>query len=203
METPFEIFCFVLFILEGFLSLAYAHIVFSFRALPLKDMARLQYFFLFATLTVATTSQVVVNPFWMADTFIMGHHLYCYVTWNASNYTRKVIHWSSLNWTESRMKVFPLFLGTLGLVFLHGQHAYLLAMQMHINLIILGLVAVHCAVMAVMYNRQLAWAAPSNVPEWIAKRVEDSKSSLSLTATDNTNISSSTTSRSRKATKRD
>lgn len=202
METPFEIFCFVLFILEGFLSLAYAHIVFSFRALPLKDMARLQYFFLFATLTVATTSQVVVNPFWMADTFIMGHHLYCYVTWNASNYTRKVIHWSSLNWTESRMKVFPLFLGTLGLVFLHGQHAYLLAMQMHINLIILGLVAVHCAVMAVMYNRQLAWAAPSNVPEWIAKRVEDSKSSLSLTATDS-NSSSSTTSRSRKARKRD
>lgn len=75
-------------------------------------------------------------------------------------------------------------------------------MQMHINLIILGLVAVHCAVMAVMYNSQLAWAAPSNVPEWIAKRVEDSKSSLPLNP--NVNDSSSPiTSRSRKTMKRD
>ncbi|XP_046658014.1 uncharacterized protein LOC124352537 [Daphnia pulicaria] len=200
METPFDIFCFVLFILEGFLSLAHAHIALSFRALPLKDMARLQYFFLFATLTIATTSQVVVTQFWMADTFVMAHHLYCYVTWNSSSYTKKIIHWSSLNWTGSRMKVLPLFIGSLGLVLLHGHHAYLLGELLHINLIILGLVGVHCAVMAVMYNKQLAWAAPSNVPEWITKRVEDSKSILSSNVKED-NTSSSTSSRSKKAMK--
>lgn len=90
METPFEIFCFVLLILEGFLSLAHAHIALSLRALPMKDMARLQYFFLFATLTLATTSQAVFSQFWAADTAVMAHHLYCYVTWNSSSYTKKV-----------------------------------------------------------------------------------------------------------------
>lgn len=134
----------------------------------------------------------------------------------------QIIHWSSLNWTGSRMKVLPLFIGkycrcyflsrdkywlvfcvisgSLGLVLLHGHHAYLLGELLHINLIILGLVGVHCAVMAVMYNKQLAWAAPSNVPEWITKRVEDSKSILSSNVKED-NTSSSTSSRSKKAMK--
>lgn len=133
METLFEIFCFVLFVLEGFLSMFHAHIAFSIRSLPLKDMERLKYFFLFSTLTMATTAQATTGQFWIADTFVMAHHMFCYLTWNTSSYTKKVviknfpnmnldgcfnalffhqlIHWSSLNWTESRMNVLPLFLG--------------------------------------------------------------------------------------------
>lgn len=99
METPYQILCFVLLILEGFLALAHAHIALSLRALPLKDMARLQYFYLFGTLTIATTTQTIVSVYWIADTFVMAHHLFCYVTWNSSSYTKKVcilIHDTSL-----------------------------------------------------------------------------------------------------------
>lgn len=90
METLYEIFCFTLFVLEGFLAVSYFHIAFSLRALPLKDMARMNYFFLFGVLTIATTSQAVVSKFWIVDTFLMAHHLFCYVTWNSSSYTKKV-----------------------------------------------------------------------------------------------------------------
>lgn len=69
--------------------------------------------------------------------------------------------------------------GSLGVVLLHLEHAYTLAMELDTKLVILGLVGVHCAVMAVMYNSQLAWAAPRNIPAWIAKRVEDSEKILS------------------------
>ena len=62
---------------------------------------------------------------------------------------------------------------------LHLEHTYTLGMELDIRLVILGLVGTHCAVMAVMYNSQLAWAAPSSIPAWIAKRVEDSEKILS------------------------
>ena len=58
---------------------------------------------------------------------------------------------------------------------LHGYHAYLLTSALDLQLLLLGLVGVHSAVFAVMYNSRLAWASPNNIPEWIAKRVEDSK----------------------------
>ena len=90
METLFEIGCFILFILEGFLVLTHLHIALSLRALPLKDMARMQNFFLFATLTVATTGQFVTSPIWMLGVFQMAHNLYCYLTWDVSSYSKKV-----------------------------------------------------------------------------------------------------------------
>jgi len=90
METFHEILCLILFIFEGFFALANIHIALSFRSLPLKDMARLQYFFLCATLTVATTEQAILNNYWMLDIGLLIHHLYCYLTWNNSSYTKKV-----------------------------------------------------------------------------------------------------------------
>lgn len=90
MESLYEIGCFILFVLEGFLAMAHLHVALSLRALPLKDMARLQYFFLFAMLTIATTWQLVTSPFWMLGAFLLAHHLYSYMTWNVSSYTKKV-----------------------------------------------------------------------------------------------------------------
>lgn len=71
-----------------------------------------------------------------------------------------------------------LHVGSLGLALLHGFHAFLLANEMDFQLTVLALVAVHCAIWSVMYNPRLAWATPGNLPEWIAKRVEDSKALL-------------------------
>lgn len=94
METLHEIVCFFLLILEGFLAMAHAHIVLSLRALPLKDVATIRTFFLFATLTVATSGQVVDTRFWVLDLVIMLHNLYCYLSWDHSNYTKKVFYFS-------------------------------------------------------------------------------------------------------------
>lgn len=80
--------------MEGFLAGYHLLQGLSFRALPLKDMQRLQYFFLFATLTIATTVQTVQNSYWLADLFVMGHHTFCYFSWDRSDYTKKV---SSIN----------------------------------------------------------------------------------------------------------
>lgn len=49
---------------------------------------------------------------------------------------------------------------------------------MDFQLTVLALVAVHSAIWAVVYNPRLAWATPGNLPDWVAKRVEDSKSLL-------------------------
>lgn len=76
--------------MEGFLSGYHLLQALSVRALPLKDMQRLQYFFLFATLTVATTIQAIQNPYWMADIAVMAHHTFCYFSWDESSYTKKV-----------------------------------------------------------------------------------------------------------------
>ena len=85
--------CFILFIFEGFFALAYVNIALSIRGLPLKDMARLQNFFLFASLTAASTSQIMpsTTALWILEILLLFHHFYCYITWETSNYCKKVL----------------------------------------------------------------------------------------------------------------
>jgi hypothetical protein len=77
--------------------------------------------------------------------------------------------------TNSKSYRFSFIKGTMCAAVIHGYHAYLLTSALDLQLLLLGLVGVHSAVFAVLYNSRLAWASPSNIPDWIAKRVEDSK----------------------------
>ena len=102
------------------------------RMLPHKDMLGLRSYFLFSTLTLATTMLTIDCPLYLLDAVVMGHHIFCYLTWNQSpqskkvsifpewhwseltcTFSNKVVLWSSLNWNGSRLQEPILFFGTL------------------------------------------------------------------------------------------
>jgi hypothetical protein len=60
------------------------------RMLPHKDMLGLRSYFLFSTLTLATTMLTIDCPLYLLDAVVMGHHIFCYLTWNQSPQSKKV-----------------------------------------------------------------------------------------------------------------
>lgn len=165
---------FFLFMMEVFNAVSHAFVGLGLRLLPFKDMVQLRSYFVFSILTLSTTILVVDIPYIVPALLVMCHHFFCYSTWNESNYSRKLILWSSLNWTGSRLKAPFLFIGSLSVAAVHGHHGYLLGTTISFNEIVMGLVLTQCVLMSIMYNRRLAWATPANIPEWIQKRIDSS-----------------------------
>ena len=64
-----------------------------------QDMVQLRSYFLFSALTMSTTI-VILNDepvdetlkLYILDSFIIGHHMFCYLTWNHSAHCKKVRH---------------------------------------------------------------------------------------------------------------
>jgi len=173
-ETPLLVLSFFLFVFEIFLGMTTLLVSLGARSLPYKDMVGLRNFVVFAGLTITTSSMVVPSDLWVVETLLAAHHFYLYITWDVSDYSKKVLWWSSLNYTKSRSKEWSLRIMALVIISVHGYHAYLLLLAHKIRDITMGIVVAHCMVMSVIYNSRLAWASPSNIPPWIAKRVADS-----------------------------
>ena len=81
---------FFLFVAESFLTVSNATILLGLRMLPLKDVPHLRNFIMFDILTTATTILVVDNKFWIMAGIHMVHHLYCYLSWDVYNHSKKV-----------------------------------------------------------------------------------------------------------------
>ena len=85
-----DVFGATLFFLEFYHLLAHCMILFRFRLLPSKDLARQRHYFLVDTLTVATSSFLYTqNLRWLATIQIL-QHMFFYLNWNKHPYAIKV-----------------------------------------------------------------------------------------------------------------
>lgn len=100
-ETPLLVLSFFLFVFEIFLGMTTLLVSLGARSLPYKDMVGLRNFVVFAGLTITTSSMVVPSDLWVVETLLAAHHFYLYITWDVSDYSKKVIFFFfrlQLNW---------------------------------------------------------------------------------------------------------
>ena len=97
-------------------------------------------------------------------------HLSYVVTWNKSNFARRVISWSSLDWAKSRW-VPDLVLGTLFDVLVHLFYMYHLFVMSQYS--VWPMVLAVAITMALLNNPKLAWSSRANMPDWVRKKVVD------------------------------
>ena len=90
LEMLLHIFSFLLFVFEIFLATTQFFVIIGARSLPYKDMLRLRHFFVFAGLTVTTSSMIVPSDIWVMETLLAAHHLYMYINWDVSPFCKKV-----------------------------------------------------------------------------------------------------------------
>jgi len=113
---------FLLFVFEIFVGTTILFMAIGARSLAHKDMLGLRNGVVFAGLTLTTSSMVVPTDLWAIETILAIHHFYCYINWNTSPYTQKILWWSSLNYTKSRSKEWTLYLCmTFNIITRHSQ----------------------------------------------------------------------------------
>lgn len=164
-----------LFVLECYHLIGHCAVLFRLRLLPRKDLVRIRYYFLLDTLTVFTVSFVYTGTLRWLAALQMVQHLFFFFTWNENQYTKKVISWSSLDWTKtsgthSRWE-WDVILGTAFDAGVHSINTYILSQFLSIVEVGVALALVLGVSLLILFNSRLAWCSPSSVPAWINRRI--------------------------------
>ncbi|XP_076312428.1 uncharacterized protein LOC143225995 isoform X1 [Tachypleus tridentatus] len=161
----------VFFILESFHFWGHLTVLLGWRLLPRKDLVRQFPYFISDTLTVFLSYFFIIQQLqWLAVLQIIEHVLVV-CTWEKHYWTKKVVSWSSLDWTGSRM-VPDIWLSTFFDVAVHGIDAVILATMISLQEVMLSCLLTGVAFCAVFFNSKFAWSNPKSVPQWVAKRIQ-------------------------------
>jgi len=162
-----------LFMLETYHVLTHLMVLFGLRMLPRKDLVRQRLYFLFDTATIFSVNFLYLgNLRWLAVIQMIQHFSYI-IWWDKADFCRRVISWSSLDWsyTYEHRYDWNLIIGTTFDLMCHLVNSILLCAyisQLH------GFIAFAFSVFSlalVVFNPRLAWSTPSHVPSWVRKRV--------------------------------
>ncbi|XP_064628381.1 uncharacterized protein LOC135487982 [Lineus longissimus] len=166
----------LLFIAEFYHIIGHIIILFRLRMLPRKDLVRLRPYFLIDALTVFITAFVYTGTMRWLALLQNIQHLYYFFTWNKSTYTKKVISWSSLDWTQSSNSKlrweWDVILGTSFDVVVHMVNCYILLQFMTSVETIIALILGNVLSFVVLCNSKFAWASPTKVPGWVGRRIQ-------------------------------
>lgn len=165
---------FFLFFLECYHICGHLNVLFRIRLLPRRDLVRIRFYFLFDLLTVFASSFLFLHRFqWLAAVQIV-QHLYYFMYWEKTAPAKKIVSWSSLDWTASDYKEewhFDSILGTAFDVIVHGSMAFLLGQYLSTVQIFVSLFLVQCSLLVVLCGPWFAWSTPWAAPKWVQKRI--------------------------------
>ncbi|XP_063422920.1 uncharacterized protein LOC134707245 [Mytilus trossulus] len=175
MFSLIGILAFILFGLESFHFVGHCLIMFRVRQLPRKDFVRMRFYFLVDTLTVFLSSFVVLGTLQWLTSIQLIQHLYYYLMWEKTDTAKKIVSWSSLDWTRStKYEEWHIWsiIGTLFDVFVHMVMGILLSQQLTTVQIISSLLIAQSWLIYVLNVPKYAWSSPWATPEWVEKRIK-------------------------------
>ncbi|XP_052089029.1 uncharacterized protein LOC127725787 [Mytilus californianus] len=175
LESFSNVLTIICFCLEAYHIVGHCAVLFRVRLLPRKDLVRIRYYFLIDLMTVFVSSFVVLGRLQWLAVIQMCQHMYYFLFWEQTGPAKKIISWSSIDWTKSKFyKEWHLdsILGTAFDVGVHVLMAFLLGQRMTTVQVIIGLVIVQCSSFTIMNGPWLAWSNPWDTPKWIEKRVK-------------------------------
>ncbi|KAK3096730.1 hypothetical protein FSP39_002753 [Pinctada imbricata] len=168
-------FAFLLFFLEIYHILGHISVLFRIRLLPRKDLVRIRYYFLFDLLTVFASSVLFLRRLQWLACLQIAQHMYYFITWDKSRPAKKIISWSSLDWTKSQFQHewhLDSILGTAFDVGVHSAMGFLLGQYLSTAQIFVAIFLVKCSSLAVMCGPWYAWSSPwATTPKWVEKRI--------------------------------
>ncbi|OWF52513.1 uncharacterized protein LOC110447739 [Mizuhopecten yessoensis] len=165
----------LLFSMESYHVTSHIMVITRTRLLPRKDLVRLRFYFLVDLLTVFCSSVLFLQRLqWLAGIQIL-QHLYYFVFWEKTKPAKKIISWSSIDWTKSEFQQewhFDSILGTLFDIVVHLALAVLLGGYLTTVQIIVSLLVAHGVLFTFIWSQKFAWSNPWSPPQWVQKRVQ-------------------------------
>lgn len=174
-DSLFNILTVVVFSVEAYHIVGHCVVLFRIRLLPRKDLVRIRYYFLFEVLTVFVSSFVILGKLQWFAAIQMCQHVYYFLFWEQTAPAKKIVSWSSIDWTKSKFCNewhLCLMLGTAYDVLVHICMAFLLGQHLTTVQIMISLVIVQCSSWTILNSPWLAWSNPRSTPKWIEKRVK-------------------------------
>ncbi|XP_060076353.1 uncharacterized protein LOC132555983 [Ylistrum balloti] len=165
----------LLFSMESYHVTSHIMVITRTRLLPRKDLVRLRFYFLVDLLTVFCSSILFLRQLqWLAVLQIL-QHLYYFVFWEKTKPAKKIISWSSIDWTKSDFQQewhFDSILGTLFDIGVHLVFAVLLGAYLTTVQITVCLLVAHGVLFMFLWSRKFAWSNPWSPPQWVQKRIQ-------------------------------
>ncbi|XP_033740520.1 uncharacterized protein LOC117327572 [Pecten maximus] len=165
----------LLFTMESYHVSSHIMVITRTRLLPRKDLVRLRIYFLIDLLTVFFSSFVFLQRLqWLAGIQIL-QHLYYFIFWEKTKPAKKIISWSSIDWTKSNFQQewhFDSILGTLFDIGVHLAFAVLLGEYLTTVQIVVSLMVGHSVLFMFLWSRRFAWSNPWSPPKWVQKRIQ-------------------------------
>merc|ERR1712029_844171 len=162
------------FFFELYHSLAHLTVLTGYRMLPRKDLVRAkQYFIIDAACAAIAYAIHQADYFYFILILQQWQHIFYYSTWDKSAAAKRVISWSSLDWNRGRWNQLDLVLGTAFDLSVHLANTYFLGAMMTFSAqLVAGLTALILYEAIIHRNKTLAWSSPSNIPDWVARRIK-------------------------------
>lgn len=174
-DSLFNVLTVIAFSVEAYHIIGHCAVLFRVRLLPRKDLVRIRYYFLFDLLTVFVSSFVILGKLQWLAAIQMCQHMYYFLFWEQTAPAKKIISWSSIDWTQSKFYNewhLDSILGTAFDVLVHVCMAFLLGQRLTTVQIIISFVIVQCSSFTILNGPWLAWSNPWSTPKWIEKRVK-------------------------------
>ncbi|XP_062611067.1 uncharacterized protein LOC134272906 [Saccostrea cucullata] len=164
----------VLFFVECYHVCGHLSIAFRIRMLPRKDLYRIRFYILLDPVSGILTTFVFLQRIQWLSVLHFLQQLYYFLFWEKTRHAKKILSWSSLDWTASKLKEEWHFESILGLSFDTGVHvtmAFFLSQYLSTVQIFVCLFLVQCLALVVLCGPWYAWSSPSAIPKWVQKRI--------------------------------